>query len=249
MTTGIPAFLFGMFLVYTFGLLSPENTDLVEAAGNSHPPGVGSSLKISDAEGDCITKTFKTSTMFLVRGGLLTCLYDQGLRSMTKDDTRTIYAALKEILNDSRCKVGSTLREADKLESRGVPVTEIATPLAEQLRVFLKKAGLSKYLMGKLCGLLNNALSPSCLPEILATDLLPIMVDMQVSGSKGNNQSVSNDLVPVLSKALKCILTPENPIQGDQKITGGLLTIVCKLLTKMDLNLALGLEIIGALLA
>ncbi|XP_068128954.1 uncharacterized protein [Hyperolius riggenbachi] len=244
MTTGIPAFLFGMFLVYTFGLLSPENTDLVEAAGNSHPPGVGSSLKISDAEGDCITKTFKTSTMFLVRGGLLTCLYDQGLRSMTKDDTRTIYAALKEILNDSRCKVGSTLREADKLESRGVPVTEIATPLAEQLRVFLKKAGLSKYLMGKLCGLLNNALSPSCLPEILA----------------GNNQSVSNDLVPVLSKALKCILTPENPIQGDQKITGGLLTIVCKLLpnsltslndamTKMDLNLALGLEIIGALLA
>ncbi|XP_068128956.1 ranaspumin-like isoform X2 [Hyperolius riggenbachi] len=213
MTTSIPVLLLGMCLFYGLGSLSPVKADLLGAIGKVVPLDVASSLKIPDIEGVCIINTLKDSATLLLKAGLLICLYDQGLDSLNKENANAVYSALKDTLEDTMCVAGTVLGKADALKSLGVTVAVVATPLVEQLRVLLDKAGLSKELMKTLCGLLKNALSPNCIPEILATDLATLIVDLKVSGCKGGKRALlTEDILPILSKTLKCALTSQETI-------------------------------------
>ncbi|KAM5170959.1 uncharacterized protein ACMZJ9_003760 isoform 2-T2 [Mantella aurantiaca] len=228
MKSGIYSLLFALSFLYESGALLPVNALLggslssvpsADLTENSIPeiPAVDG---LPELPSMCLIKTLTSSSDLLLRTGILICLYDQGGgTTLNGDNFEVMYTALKDTLTCTLCVVDDVLKTGDTLKQLGTPTSELVKFLVEALRPIIDKAGLSPPIMKILCKLLLPALTPNCLPALVAEDLVKLLIDMKLQACTGQNEQVFYEDVAAVLKRLNCLLKSPGELPQIPEVT------------------------------
>ncbi|XP_077325932.1 uncharacterized protein LOC143960856 isoform X3 [Lithobates pipiens] len=235
MKTGVYSLLFAINFLYESGSLPPVNGllggsfDIKPSATIAKDPEVPAvdvpvapeAPTVPELPSSCIIEALTHSSELLLRTGVLVCQYDQGLGTKLNDDNfEAFYKALQEDLKDTLCAVDDVLKTHDTLQQLGTPTSEIVKTLVESLRPILDKSGLSKPLMETLCGSIAPALTPDCLPALLASDLVKLILDMKLQACQGQNEQLFYEDITAILERLSCLLKSSSELPGLPSVAG-----------------------------
>ncbi|XP_073476650.1 uncharacterized protein [Aquarana catesbeiana] len=235
MKTGVYSLLFAINFLYESGSLPPVN-GLLGGSIDSKPsttltqapevpavgvPEVPEAPTVPKLPSLCIIKSLTSSSELLLRIGILVCQYDQGLETkLNEDNFEALYKSLKVSMTNTLCAVDDVLKTHDKLQQLGTPTSEIVKTLVESLRPILDESGLSKPLMKTLCGSIAPALTPDCLPALLTSDPVKLILDMKLQACKGQNEQLFYEDAVAILQRLGCLLTSPSELPGLPSVAG-----------------------------